>query len=135
MLLQIITPKKIVFEEEVKAVMVPSVSGDITVLDKHMALFSQLKEGIVTVKRSGEDMFYAIGRGYLETNKSKTILLVSRAYGQDELDEAEIKKAQDQAEKDLKSAPGEVERVEALELLRRSAIDLKLLSKVRRKRN
>lgn len=135
MLLQIITPKKIVFEEEVKEVIVPSTTGEIVVLDKHMPLFSQLKEGIVTVKRSGEDMFYAIGRGYLETSKSKTILLVSRAYGQDDLDEAEIKKAQDQAEKDLKSAPGEVERTEALELLRRSAIDMKLLSKVRRKRN
>lgn len=135
MLLQIITPKKIVFEEEVKSVTVPSATGEITVLNRHMPLFSQLKEGIVTVKRTGEDMVLAIGGGYLETGGGKTILLVSRAYDQDEIDEKAVLAARDQAQKDVDSAPGEAERKEALESLRRSVIDLKLLSRVRRKRN
>ncbi|OGK17670.1 ATP synthase F1 subunit epsilon [Candidatus Roizmanbacteria bacterium RIFCSPHIGHO2_02_FULL_40_13b] len=135
MLLQIITPKKIVFEEDVKSVTVPSTTGDITVLNKHMPLFSQLTEGIITVKRTGEDVVMAIGGGYLETGSGKTILLVSRAYGQDEIDEKAVLAARDQAEKDVASAPGEAERTEALEMLRRTTIDLKLLGKIRRKRN
>lgn len=133
MLLQIITPKEIVFEEEITSVTVPSATGEITILNRHVPLFSQLKEGIITVKRTGEDMVLAIGRGYLETSGKKTILLVSRAYDQNEIDEKAVFAARDQAQKDVENAPGEAERTEALESLRRSTIDLKLLSKVKRK--
>lgn len=134
MQLQIITPQKITFEGEVTAITVPSTSGEITILKNHEALFTMLNAGVIKIKKPGNDEFLAIGGGYLETNKEKTILVVSRAYGQDEIDAGEIKRAQEEAERSLKSAVTESERQQALELFRRSAIDAKLLSKVHRKR-
>lgn len=131
--LQIITPQKITFEGEVTAITVPSTSGEITILKNHEALFTMLNAGVIKINKSGADDFLAIGGGYLETNKEKTILVVSRAYGQDEIDAGEIKHAQEEAERNLKSAVTEVERQQALEVFRRSAIDAKLLSKVKRK--
>lgn len=133
--LQIITPQKITFEGEVTAITVPSTSGEITILKNHEALFTMLNAGVIKIKKSGADEFLAIGGGYLETNKEKTILVVSRAYGQDEIDAGEIKRAQEDAERNLKSAVTESERQQALEVFRRSAIDAKLLSKVKHKRN
>ncbi|MGB4966200.1 MAG: ATP synthase F1 subunit epsilon [Microgenomates group bacterium] len=133
--LQIITPQKITFEGEVTAITVPSTSGEITILKNHEALFTMLNAGVIKINKSGADDFLAIGGGYLETNKEKTILVVSRAYGQDEIDAGEIKHAQEEAERNLKSAVTEVERQQALEVFRRSAIDAKLLSKVKHKRN
>ncbi len=133
--LQIITPQKITFEGEVNSITVPSASGEITILKNHEALFAMLNAGIIKIAKSAGDEFLAIGGGYLETNKEKTTLIVSRAYGQDEIDAGEIKRAQEDAEKNLKTAVTDAERQEALELFRRSAIDAKLLSKVSRKKH
>lgn len=132
--LQIITPQKISFEGEVTAITVPSTSGEITILKNHEALFTMLNAGVIKIKKPGNDEFLAIGGGYLETNKQKTTLVVSRAYGQDEIDAGEIKRAQEEAERTLKTAVSETERQQALELFRRSTIDAKLLSKVNRKK-
>lgn len=133
--LQIITPQKITFEGEVTAITVPSTSGEITILKNHEALFTMLNAGVIKIKKPGNDEFLAIGGGYLETNKQKTTLVVSRAYGQDEIDAGEIKRAQEEAERTLKTAVTETERQQALEVFRRSAIDAKLLSKVSRKKH
>lgn len=133
--LQIITPQKISFEGEVTAITVPSTSGEITILKNHEALFTMLNAGVIKIKKPGNDEFLAIGGGYLETNKQKTTLVVSRAYGQDEIDAGEIKRAQEEAERTLKTAVTETERQQALEVFRRSAIDAKLLSKVSRKKH
>lgn len=135
MQLQIITPQKISFEGEVTAITVQSAAGEITVLKNHEPMFTMLNPGVIKIKKPGNDEFLAIGGGYLETNKEKTTLVVSRAYGQDEVDAGEIKRAQDEAERILKSAVNETERQQALEMFRRSAIDAKLLSKVSRKKH
>lgn len=131
--LQIITPKKLVLEEEIDSITAPAKDGEITVLPKHTALFSLLKEGIVTVRIGSNESNFSIGGGYLETDGREVKLLVSRAYNQDELDEAAVLKAQQEAEKRAKEAPTEEARHEAMEQLRRSIVDMKLLKKVRRK--
>lgn len=132
--LQILTPQETAFEGEVQAITVPSASGEITVLNDHEPLFTMLVAGVIKIKKIGDDEYLGIGGGYLETNREKTTLVLSRAYGQDDIDADEINRARAQAEKDLKEAPTDVERQQALEMLRRSSIDLKLLSKVKRKR-
>lgn len=134
LLLKIITPKKIVFQDEVESVTAPSALGQITILYNHIPLFSLLKEGIVKIRKESEEYYFSIGGGYLETTGKEVSLLVSRAYGQDELDEESIRKAKEEAEKLLKESKTEKERYEAMAALRRSLIDLKVLRfKKRRK--
>lgn len=130
---KIITPKKVVFEETIDEITVPGFDGELTILPKHVALFSMLKEGIVTILKGREETLFSIGGGYVETDGKQVSVLVSRAFGQDEIDEAEIKKAQKQAEELLSKNITEQERKDALQLLRRSTVDLQLLSKVKRK--
>ncbi len=132
--LQIITPKKVILEQDIDSLTAPAKDGEITVLPQHVPLFTLLKEGIITVRHDKDESFFSIGGGYLETDGKKVHLLVSRAYHQDELDEAEIKKAQEYAQKMLKEAPGEIERHQAMEQLRRSIIDMKLIQKARKRK-
>lgn len=128
--LKIITPKKIVFDEEVKSVTAPSATGEITILPRHVNLFSLLKEGIIKIiKKNDEEEYLAIGGGYLETDGIEVNLLVSRAYKQDEINEAAIKQAMDEAKKMISQAKDENQRQQALSTLRKSIIDLKLIKK------
>ncbi|HLD26587.1 MAG TPA: ATP synthase F1 subunit epsilon [Patescibacteria group bacterium] len=130
--LRIITPKKVVYEDEVSTVTAPSASGEITILHKHVPLFSLLREGAIKVKKENDEIFFSIGGGYLETDGKKTTVLVSRAYHQDEIDEIAVKKAQESAEKLIKESKTKEERHEAMMSLRRSVIDIKVIKRRRR---
>ena len=132
--LRIITPNKIVLEKEISQITLPAGEGEITVLPNHIPLFSTLIEGLITIVHEKEESFLSIGGGYVETDGKIINILVSRAYGQDEIDEKEIETAKKDAEKAVEIAKTEEERQQALASLRRSTIDIKLLEKVKRRR-
>jgi len=127
--LKVITPKKVVLEEDVQSVTVPSSEGELTILPYHTNLFSLLKEGIVRIKKDNREDYLAIGGGYAETDGKNLNVLVSRAYGQNEIDEQLTQKAMDEAKKAMAAAKDKNQRAEAISLLRRSVIDMKLLKK------
>lgn len=131
--LKIITPKKIVLEDEVDSVTAPTADGEVTILSHHENLFSMLNEGIIKIKKKGQEQYYASGGGYIETNGENLHVLVSRAYHQDEIDEKLTEKAIAEAGAVLQKSKDQKERIEATALLRRSLIDMKLLK--RRKRH
>lgn len=76
---------------------------------------------------------FSIGGGYIETDGKTLHLLVSRAFGQNELDERDIEEARKKAERLLSESKDESERQQALQTLRRSLIDMKVLKRVRKK--
>src|SRR3989338_2785723 len=127
--LKVITPRKIVIDKQVNSVSVPTADGEITILPRHTHLFSLLIEGIVKIKKADNEDVLAIGGGYLETNGKTVTVLVSRAYGQDEIDRDLTNKAVEQAKQILVHSSDEKERNEAMSILRRSVIDSKLLKR------
>lgn len=127
--LKIITPQKVALEEDVLSVTAPAASGEVTILPEHMNLFTLLKEGIVKIKKKDNEDYLAIGGGYLETDGEILNILVSRAYGQDEIDADKTEKAVEEAKKIISHSKDESQRKEALSMLRRSVIDLKLLKR------
>ncbi len=130
--LDIITPERSAFSQEVDALSVPTMRGMIGVLAHHMPLFSALTEGEITIT-VGKNVYYlAIGGGFMEVGKGKVSVLVSRAVHADELNELEIRRAY-QAAKDAvnKQLKGE-ELASAQSVLRRSLLELKV---IRRKKH
>lgn len=130
--LKIVTPQKIVVEIETTSVTAPSVEGEITILPHHSRLFSQLKAGVLRFKKGSSEEIFAIGGGFLETDGKELNILVSRAYGQDEIDEKQTKDAIERAKSILAESKDEAQIHQASLLLRHSLIDMKLLKKRRR---
>lgn len=128
---RVITPRKTVMEKDISSLTVPSADGEITILPRHVHLFSLLTEGIITLRGEGEE-FLAVGGGYVETDGKNVHVLVSRAYGQGEIDARETEKALEEAKKVLAETKDEGKRQEAAAILRRSVIDIKLLKRRRR---
>lgn len=129
----IITPKKVALEKEITGVTLPSSEGEITVLPHHANLFALLVEGVVHYWMGDDESdFLAIGGGYVETDGETVRLLVTRAYGQDTIDEEQTQKAIAEAKERMKTAKSEDARQEISSLLRRSVVDSKLLKKKRR---
>ena len=132
-LLEIVTPDRVAYSEQVDMVVVPGLEGQMGILPHHIPLFAQLTHGEVKIVKGKEDIYLAIGGGYVEVMKDKVEVLVTRAKHTDELDEKEILEARARAEKILKEKP-EGEDMEAAEqLLRSTLVDLKLFSRRKRR--
>ncbi|KKU87450.1 MAG: ATP synthase epsilon chain [Candidatus Gottesmanbacteria bacterium GW2011_GWA2_47_9] len=128
-LLEIITPQRRVFSEEVDSVNVPTPRGTVGVLAHHTSLFSSLVEGEIKIASSGKDYFLAIGGGFMEVGKGQVSILVSRAFHADELNEAEIKRARDAAAEAIKTGVKGQERAAAQAILRRSLLEERVFKK------
>lgn len=130
--LKIITPRKIVVDKEIDSITVPSFDGEITILSRHENLFALLVEGIIKIKQGDDEEYFSIGGGYIETDGNNVTVLVSKAYGQDEIDKNLIEKALEEAKKILSETKDEKQRAEAMAMMRRAIVDSKLLKKRKR---
>ncbi len=132
-ILDIVTPERKAFSEEVEAITVPTLNGQIGVLPAHMPLFTALSEGEVKISGNKKEYFLAIGGGFMEVTGSRVTILVTRAVHADELNEAEIKKAQSEAKEAIGRKLTSEELANAQAVLRRSIVEMNLLRRHRRK--
>ena len=131
-LLEIVTPERVAFSDQVDTVLVPSDRGQLGILPHHVPLFAKLIEGEMKIVQKGKETYLAIGGGFVEVTPGKTSILVTRAVHATELNEQAIAKARQEAEHALKQKPtGEAFRT-AQALLRSLLIDDKVVR--RRKR-
>lgn len=126
-LLEIITPERQAFAKEIESLLVPTRNGMIGVLAHHVPLFSVLTEGEVKITADNKEYFLVIGGGFMEVASSHVTILVSRAMHADELNGAEIKKAQEAAKTILARRVKGMELAQAQAMLRRSTLELKVL--------
>ena len=70
MILEIISPEKIIFTGEVESVAVPGVNGEFEMLNNHAAIVSNLKKGAIkvygniTLDDTQKEIFEKSDRGY-----------------------------------------------------------------------
>ena len=67
--LKIVTPEKLILEELVDQVTVPTTEGEITVLADHIPLIASLKSGDIVAMSDGEYIPMAVVGGFIEINK------------------------------------------------------------------
>lgn len=125
--LEIITPEKIAFQDEVSMVIVPSATGELGILPGHTSLFTQLTEGELKILKENKESFFSLGGGFMEVTPKKVTVLVTKALHADELDEAKILAAKKEAEEALARKPSGADLVSAQVLLRSTLFDLKVL--------
>jgi len=75
--LKIVTPERLVLEEMVDQVTIPTTEGEITVLPEHIPLISGLKSGDVVAVTNGEHMPMAVAGGFVEVKQNDKVTEVA----------------------------------------------------------
>ena len=99
--LDIVTPEKKVFSDEVADVYLPTAMGEIGVLQNHTALVTPLVPGELRYKKDGKVYELAVGSGFVEAGPDSISVLTDMALTAPEIDEAAAEKAKEEAERAL----------------------------------
>lgn len=132
---KIVTPERIVFEDTVDAVILPTVEGEITVLPHHIPLVSLLAAGVLRIKKGTEETPLAVSGGVIEVDGKRVVVLADTAERADELEEDKIEKAREAAQKLMAEKRSDTEGfAEASAALERELARLKVARRYRRSR-
>lgn len=100
--LKIVTPEKLVLEESVDSVTLPTTEGEITVLPDHIPLLATIASGDIVAFKEGEHVPMAVVGGFLEVKKEQdeTVVVVLADFAEhiSDITEAEITKAKNRAD-------------------------------------
>ncbi len=128
-LLEIVSPEKLLFSQEVESVVAPAAEGMIGILAGHAPFLSSLKPGEIKAKSEGWEHFFATTGGFMEVLPDKTTLLVESSEEAKKIDKERAKKARDRARKRLEDSSDEVDQFRAKESLERAEARLKVAEK------
>lgn len=133
LLLQIITPEKVVYSDEVQEVVVPAYDGEITILPSHINLLTQVNPGELIIKKGSSQQSIAITGGFLEVDNNKVSILAEYAIRAQDIDSARAAEAKKRAEKIMteKATDNELKIAEG-ELLK-AILELKIATKHKRR--
>ncbi len=99
--LEIVTPEAKVFSADVEMVTLTGVEGEMGVYPQHMPVMTQLAAGEITARKDGQNIYLAVGEGFVQITGEKVSVLTDMAIKADEIDEARAADAQKAAENRL----------------------------------
>jgi F-type H+-transporting ATPase subunit epsilon len=113
--LEIVSPERRAYTDEVDMVVVPGVDGQLGILPHHTPLISALGIGELRIKKAGVEQSMLISGGFVEVRPDKVIVMADLAEHSEEIDEARAADARKQAEAELEEAkdPVDIARVRA----------------------
>ncbi len=128
------------FDDEAYEVLLPTLEGEIGVLQDHMPLVSVAKTGVIMVRRNPKDSdanreFFATNGGVIEVVDGELHVLVDEADHADDINEAEAQAAYDRAQQMKAEAGDEVSLEHAQQLVDRHAVRLQVSSLKRHRQN
>jgi len=101
LIVEIVTPERIVYTNEVDMVVAPTLDGEIGVLPLHAPLVGALKAGEVRVKHGATTEWFAVSGGYVQVHEDKVIILADDAEAASQIDVERARQAMVLAEQRL----------------------------------
>jgi F-type H+-transporting ATPase subunit epsilon len=96
--LEIVTPAAKIFSDYVEMVTLTGVEGDLGILPGHEPVMTQLVAGEVTVRKEGQNIFLAVGDGFVQVTGDHVSVLTDMAIKADDIDEVAAEQARQKAE-------------------------------------
>jgi F-type H+-transporting ATPase subunit epsilon len=129
LLLEIITPEKVVYKDEVNEVIVPTLNGEIAILPNHVNLLTQIIPGEMIVKKGANHQSLAITGGFMEIQNNKISIIAEYAIKAQDIETGRAMEAKKRAEKVMseKSTDNEM-RVAQAEIMK-AILELKVATK------
>jgi F-type H+-transporting ATPase subunit epsilon len=120
------TPYRRFFRDQIEALVVTLIDGEIGVYANHAAFTAPVETGIMRLKdRDGRWRSAFTTEGILEVKEHKTVLMVDAAEWPEEIDQDRAREAKERAEEMLRSRVLKFETDTAASSLKRAAFRLK----------
>ena len=127
LLLEVVTPDRLVLSTQAEVVVCPGVEGQFGVLPGHIAFLSALEIGEMYYKAGGKTEYLAVSGGFAEVTGEKVTIVAESAEMGREIDVERAKRAQERAEKRLAAAKtAEIDWARAEAAMRRSLMRMKV---------
>lgn len=125
------------FDDEVYEVILPTLEGEIGVLQDHMPLVSVATNGAIIVRRNAKDAdrdreFFATNGGVIDVTDNVLRVLVDEADHADTINEAEAQAAFERAQKMAAEAKDQVSLEHAQQMVDRQSVRLQVAGLKRR---
>ncbi len=132
--IDIVSAEREIFSGEVEMVFAPAIMGEVGIAPGHTPLITQLAPGEVRVKHEdgNEEGFYVSG-GMLEIQPKIVTILSDTAVRAEDLDEAAVLKAKEEAERRLHDKDAEVDYATALAQTAEIAAQLQAIQRLRKR--
>ena len=102
-LLEIVTPERLAYSDEVDAVVLPGSEGEMGVLPHHAPLVSTLGVGELRFRKGGVEESFAIVGGFVQVRPDKVVVMAETADLASEIDLEKAQEARREAERALES--------------------------------
>jgi F-type H+-transporting ATPase subunit epsilon len=96
--LEIVTPEGKSFSDDVDMVTLTGTEGEMGILPQHIPLMTQLVEGEINVRKGAENIFLAVGAGFVQITGERVAILTDMAVRAENIDEAKAEEARQKAE-------------------------------------
>ena len=131
--LEILTPERAVYDDEVDMVIAPGSEGYLGILPHHAPLLTALGRGEFRVKKGGVEEVLAVFGGFMDVRGDRVTVLTEAADQADEIDEAKEQAAREAAQQQLATATSPAEEARARASLERSLVRLRVTQRRRRR--
>ena len=127
--LDIVTPERIVYSQDVDFIVAPGSEGQLGVLPGHAALITSLDIGILKIKTGEKEEELAISGGFFEVKDNKAVVLAETAERAEDIDVTRAMKAKERAEQRLAAKVADMDLLRAEAALKRAMTRLKVADK------
>jgi len=101
--LEIVTPEKLAYADDVDSVVCPGVEGELGVLPHHAPLLTTLGYGELRIRKGGREEYFAIAGGFLQVRPDKVVVMAETADMSSEIDLQRALAAKAEAERALEA--------------------------------
>ncbi len=129
--IQIITPEKTLIDQDADEVVVPTTTGELSILPHHVPLVTQIAPGILVIKINGKEEPLAIDGGFIEVTEKTVTILADFALHAREASASKAEEARKSAEKAMKEKKSQEELDMLQDEIRRSVLELKLSQRIK----
>ena len=102
-LLEIVTPERLAYSDEVDSVVLPGSEGEMGVLPHHAPLVSTLGVGELRIRKGGIEESFAIVGGFVQVRPDRVVVMAETADMASEIDLEKAQEARREAERTLET--------------------------------
>lgn len=124
--LEIVTPDRLLVNEQVEEVQIPGKSGYLDALPQHAPLITEMASGELTYKRGGTVNRLAVSWGFAEVLPDKVTILAQTAERPEEINVQRAQEAKRKAEEQLQHPKPDTDYDAALAALQRADVRLQV---------